>query len=149
MDVGAGTITYFIPTLTQNLGYKGNTAQLMTVPVYSVTLVCSVCVFLLSCELQTRAELNEQLGLAWSSDYFQEKPLHVVIPMFFAGLFYILSIPVTNKTAQYVFLWCAVPPLVPDFGIAQWSGSFGFGGTWGALPIMSALHFWSLSPTSR
>lgn len=33
MCVGAGTITYFIPTLTANLGYEGNKAQFMTVPV--------------------------------------------------------------------------------------------------------------------
>lgn len=32
MDVGSGTISYFIPTLTKSLGYNTVTAQYMTVP---------------------------------------------------------------------------------------------------------------------
>jgi len=37
LDLGAGTISYFIPTITKSLGYTTITAQYMTVPVYSVS----------------------------------------------------------------------------------------------------------------
>lgn len=40
LDVGAGTILYFIPTITVTLGYDTVTAQYMTVPVYAVASVC-------------------------------------------------------------------------------------------------------------
>lgn len=40
LDVGAGTISYFIPTITKSLGYTTITAQYMTVPVYVVAAVC-------------------------------------------------------------------------------------------------------------
>ncbi|KAJ7764290.1 MFS general substrate transporter [Mycena metata] len=101
MVVGAGTITYFVPTLTANLGYTGNKAQFMTVPIYAVTLVL-------------------ELVVAYSSDWFQERPFHVAAPACLAGLMYALSIGIKNHTAQYVFL------------------CFGLGGTWSALPIVLA-----------
>lgn len=97
MDVGAGTITYFIPTLTANLGFEGNKAQFMTVPIYAVTLVVEL--------------LN-----SWSADHFNERGFHIAIPLTVAGLMYALSIGVANTTAQYVFLcfglagtWGALP----------------------------------------
>lgn len=40
LDVGAGTISYFIPTITKSLGYTTVKAQYMTVPVYAVATVC-------------------------------------------------------------------------------------------------------------
>lgn len=39
LDVGAGTISYFIPTITKSLGYSTIVAQYMTVPVYAVATV--------------------------------------------------------------------------------------------------------------
>ncbi|KAJ7199968.1 MFS general substrate transporter [Mycena pura] len=97
MVVGAGTITYFVPTLTSNLGFTGNKAQFMTVPVYAVTLVL-------------------ELLVAYSSDRFNERPYHIVAPACLAGLMYALSIGIKNHTAQYVFLcfglggtWSALP----------------------------------------
>ncbi|KAJ6589217.1 MFS general substrate transporter [Mycena capillaripes] len=97
MVVGAGTITYFVPTLTSNLGFTGNKAQFMTVPIYAVTLVL-------------------ELLVAYSSDRFKERPYHVAAPACLAGLMYALSIGIKNHTAQYVFLcfglggtWSALP----------------------------------------
>ncbi|KAJ7469308.1 MFS general substrate transporter [Mycena galericulata] len=101
MVVGAGTITYFVPTLTANLGWHGNKAQFMTVPVYAVTLVL-------------------ELLIAYSSDRFKERPLHIAAPTCLAGLMYALSIGIKNHTAQYVFL------------------CFGLAGTWSAIPIVLA-----------
>ncbi|KAH8593025.1 putative vitamin H transporter [Bisporella sp. PMI_857] len=46
LDVGAGTISYFIPTITKSLGYKTVIAQYMTVPVYAVATVClNICAY--------------------------------------------------------------------------------------------------------
>ncbi|KAK8174535.1 major facilitator superfamily transporter [Phyllosticta citribraziliensis] len=39
LNVGAGTISYFIPTLTLTLGYDSSMAQYMTVPIYIVAAV--------------------------------------------------------------------------------------------------------------
>lgn len=41
MIVGSSTLSYFYPTLVQGLGYKGKTAQYMTVPIYMVAFVCN------------------------------------------------------------------------------------------------------------
>jgi MFS family permease len=40
LDVGAGTISYFIPTITLTLGYSTVVAQYMTIPVYITAAVC-------------------------------------------------------------------------------------------------------------
>lgn len=67
------------------MGYKGTTAQFMTVPIYMVTLVFS-------------------LGIAWSADRHRERALHIAIPIAFSGLFFILSLAILNEHARYVFL---------------------------------------------
>lgn len=40
LDVGAGTISYFIPTLTVTMGYETTKAQYMTIPVSSILARC-------------------------------------------------------------------------------------------------------------
>jgi hypothetical protein len=47
-----------------------------------------------------------KLLLAFSSDKFKERGLHITAASGLAGLMYALSIGVKNKSAQYVFLWC-------------------------------------------
>lgn len=39
--VGSSILTYFYPTLVEGLGYKGNRAQYMTVPIFAVAFVCN------------------------------------------------------------------------------------------------------------
>ncbi|WKT43527.1 MFS transporter superfamily [Fusarium oxysporum f. sp. vasinfectum] len=58
LDVGAGTISYFIPTITKTLGYSSVKAQYMTVPIYAVATV--VLIF-----------------AAWSSDRHIERRWHI------------------------------------------------------------------------
>lgn len=43
LNVGSGTISYFIPTLTKTLGYDDVTAQYMTVPIYIVAAFVANC----------------------------------------------------------------------------------------------------------
>ncbi|EIN10930.1 MFS general substrate transporter [Punctularia strigosozonata HHB-11173 SS5] len=61
-----------------------------------------------------------EMILAYSSDYFNERAFHIAIPLCISGIMYALSIGIANHHAQYVFL------------------CFGFGGIWGALPIILA-----------
>ena len=83
----AGTITYFIPTLTASLGYTGTTAQYMTIPIYGVALVLV-------------------LLISFSSDFHRERPRHI---MFMAGLSTISliivgAVPPTAPRVRYAFL---------------------------------------------
>ncbi|CZS97475.1 related to allantoate permease [Rhynchosporium agropyri] len=40
--IGAGTLSYFYPTLVQGLGYTSTKAQYMTIPIYMVAFVCNI-----------------------------------------------------------------------------------------------------------
>ncbi|KLO87671.1 Uncharacterized protein Y057_13711 [Fusarium fujikuroi] len=42
LDVGAGTISYFIPTITKTLGYSSVKAQYMTNPIVRYVMICLV-----------------------------------------------------------------------------------------------------------
>jgi len=82
----AGTITYFIPTLMEALGYEGTKSQFMTVPIYCVALVIVLC-------------------CCFSSDINQERPKHI---MAMASLSVVSLIIVTTVTSspktRYAFL---------------------------------------------
>ncbi|KAI1084580.1 major facilitator superfamily domain-containing protein [Whalleya microplaca] len=39
--VGSSTLSYFYPTLVNGLGYTGNLAQYMTIPIYVVAFICT------------------------------------------------------------------------------------------------------------
>jgi len=97
LDVGAGTISYFIPTITKTLGYSSVKAQFMTVPIYVVAAVC----------------LNI---VAWSSDRHADRRWHIVgaLTVGFAGS--VVCAAVTQPVARYVMIcfvaagiWTALP----------------------------------------
>jgi MFS family permease len=97
LDVGAGTISYFIPTITLTLGYKTITAQYMTIPVYVVATVC----------------LNIA---AYSADRFQERRWHVTGALTVGFIASIVCVAVTNPVVRYAMLcfvaagiWTALP----------------------------------------
>ncbi|KAF6817216.1 putative vitamin H transporter [Colletotrichum musicola] len=97
LDVGAGTISYFIPTITLTLGYDTVTAQYMTVPIYAVASVC----------------LNI---VAWSSDRRAERRWHVAAPLAVGFAASVVCAAVTHPVARYVMIcfvaagiWSALP----------------------------------------
>ncbi|OJD29111.1 major facilitator superfamily transporter [Diplodia corticola] len=55
LNVGSGTISYFIPTLTKTLGYDGVTAQYMTVPIYVVAALVANCAAVAADRVQRRS----------------------------------------------------------------------------------------------
>ncbi|KAK2609099.1 hypothetical protein QQS21_002326 [Conoideocrella luteorostrata] len=97
LDVGAGSISYFIPTITLTLGYDTVKAQYMTVPIYAVA---SVCVNI----------------LAWSSDRAQERRWHITGALVLGFVSSVICAAVQNAVARYVMLcflasgiWSALP----------------------------------------
>ncbi|TEA10623.1 putative transporter [Colletotrichum sidae] len=97
LDVGAGTISYFIPTITLTLGYDTVTAQYMTVPIYAVASVC----------------LNI---VAWSSDRHAERRWHVAAPLALGFACSVVCAAVQSAVVRYVMIcfvaagiWSALP----------------------------------------
>jgi Major Facilitator Superfamily len=105
LDVGAGTISYFIPTITLSLGYKAVVAQYMTIPVYMVAAVC----------------LNV---VAFSADRLEERRWHITGALFVGCLAAVVCAAVGQPVVRYVMLcfiasgiWTALPLIL------AWSSS--------------------------
>lgn len=97
LDVGAGTISYFIPTITVTLGYDKTTAQYMTVPIYIVAATV----------------LNI---VAWSSDRHLERRWHITAPLALGCACSIVCAVVKTAVVRYVMvcfiaagIWSALP----------------------------------------
>ncbi|KAJ6780433.1 hypothetical protein PWT90_07947 [Aphanocladium album] len=97
LDVGAGTISYFIPTITLTLGYDTVKAQYMTVPIYAIAAVC----------------LNV---LAWSSDRHVERRWHITGALAVGFVGSVVCAAVQNAVVRYVMIcfvavgiWSALP----------------------------------------
>ncbi|EFY99366.2 phthalate transporter [Metarhizium robertsii ARSEF 23] len=97
LDVGAGTISYFIPTISQTM-YKDSTkAQYMTVPIYVVAAVC----------------LNI---LAWSSDRTGDRRWHITGALGLGFACSVVCAAVQTSIVRYVMvcfvaagIWSALP----------------------------------------
>ncbi|KAH8923810.1 MFS general substrate transporter [Atractiella rhizophila] len=106
---GAGTISYFIPTIASELGYKGRQAQYMSAslphaskaPPYAVAFVLS-------------------LSNNFHADWTRERIFHIAVPLIISGISYIVIAVVTHDKVRYAFL------------------CFGASGVWSALPVMLA-----------
>ena len=109
MIVGAGTISYYLPTLTATLGYDTVHAQYMTVPIYMVALVFCIVT-------------------AVSSDYFQDRKYHIAASSALGFATSVVAAVVLNSTVRYVMLcfmaagiWSAVPIVLTWTGnTIQW-----------------------------
>ncbi|VUC30057.1 unnamed protein product [Clonostachys rosea] len=97
LDVGAGTISYFIPTITVTLGYDKTTAQYMTVPIYATAAVV----------------LNI---VAWSSDRQVERRWHITAALALGCAGSVVCAAVSTPIVRYVMvcfiasgIWTALP----------------------------------------
>ncbi|KAH6880414.1 phthalate transporter [Thelonectria olida] len=97
LDLGAGTISYFIPTITVSLGYDTVKAQYMTVPIYAVASVC----------------LNI---VAWSSDRLGERRWHIAGALGVGFACAVVCAAVKTAVVRYVMIcfvaagiWSALP----------------------------------------
>ncbi|OBT45367.1 hypothetical protein VE00_04054 [Pseudogymnoascus sp. WSF 3629] len=97
LDVGAGTISYFIPTITKSLGYDTVKAQYMTVPVYAVATLClNIC--------------------AYSADRHEERRWHITAALSLGFICAMVCAIVQTPVVRYVMLcfvasgiWSALP----------------------------------------
>jgi MFS family permease len=97
-ESGAGTISYFIPTIVGQLGYKGTDAQWYSAPPYAVAFVFS-------------------LAINFHADWRREKVFHTAIPIFCTGIFAIVQATGhLSHIASYVLLclvgagiWSSLP----------------------------------------
>ncbi|RPA87802.1 major facilitator superfamily transporter [Ascobolus immersus RN42] len=85
MVAGAGTISYFIPTITKTLGFSSVHAQYMTIPVYVVAAI----------------SLNL---VAWSADKRMDRRWHITGSMFVGFVAAIITLAVLKPAVRYVFL---------------------------------------------
>ena len=76
--------TIFFPIVVKGLGYSGPTANLMTVPPYVIGTLCLLCV-------------------AYSSDHFHERTLHILggLLTVIVGLITVISLPLENVHGRY------------------------------------------------
>ncbi|KIM44203.1 hypothetical protein M413DRAFT_443232 [Hebeloma cylindrosporum] len=85
LATGSQTIQYFIPTLVSQLGYRGYTAQFMTIPIYGVALVGI-------------------LTFCFISDWRKERANYITASAALAGIGFIVTVAATNKKVKYAFL---------------------------------------------
>jgi hypothetical protein len=76
--------TIFFPIVVKGLGYSGPTANLMTVPPYVIGTICL-------------------LSVAYSSDHFHERTLHILggLLTVIIGLVIVISLPLENVHGRY------------------------------------------------
>ncbi|KAH6669660.1 phthalate transporter [Plectosphaerella plurivora] len=97
LTVGAGTVSYFIPTITVTLGYTATQAQYMTIPIYIVAAVV----------------LNI---VAWNSDRILERRWHVSAMLGVGFIAATVCATVTNSVVRYTMMcliaagiWSSIP----------------------------------------
>jgi hypothetical protein len=95
---GVGSISYFIPSIVSQLGYKGTDAQWYSAPPYAVSFVFSI-------------------AINFHADWRREKAFHSAIPIFIAGILAIAEATgKLNHVTSYVLLcfigagiWTSLP----------------------------------------
>jgi len=82
-------LAYFTPSIVQGLGYKGATAQLMSVPMYAVAFVITMLV-------------------AWLSDRYQARGLATIFCSLLATIGFAMFLGSHNKHVQYGSLFLSI-----------------------------------------
>ncbi|KAJ5977916.1 hypothetical protein N7501_001258 [Penicillium viridicatum] len=84
--VGAGAISYFYPTLINDMGYTSTTAQYMTAPLYIASLAAAI-------------------PICWFADRKPHTRGRLLVGNMIVGMvFFALTASIRNHTARYVFL---------------------------------------------
>ncbi|KAJ5399962.1 hypothetical protein N7465_010451 [Penicillium sp. CMV-2018d] len=84
--VGAGAISYFYPTLVNDMGYTPTTAQYMTAPLYIASLAAAI-------------------PICWFADRKPHTRGRLLVGNMIVGMvFFALTASIRNYTARYVFL---------------------------------------------
>ncbi|OZJ04709.1 hypothetical protein BZG36_01816 [Bifiguratus adelaidae] len=100
MDVCAGTISYFFPTITKNIAGNATNAQYLTVPFYLVAALFS-------------------LSNSFHADHQDERAFHIIAFLCVAFVGFVISAATTNNGALYFAqflcatgIWSALPVIL-------------------------------------
>ncbi len=97
--VASGTVTNLFPTVVKTLGYSNIYSLLLTVPPYLLAVITTF--------------LN-----GWHADRAGERYFHIVIPLCFAVLAFILAAATTATGPRYVAMILMVPGVYTGYVVA-------------------------------
>jgi MFS family permease len=95
----AAAVTSFIPTLVKTFGYNKINTLLLVAPPYVFAAICAMCISI-------------------SSDRRQERYCHLVIPLSFGMVGYIIAAATTTLAPRYVSLFLMLGGVYGGFNVA-------------------------------
>jgi MFS family permease len=95
----AGAVTSFIPTLVATLGYNQVNSLLLVAPPYVFATIVA-------------------LAVSHSSDRMGERCYHIVIPIFFGMVGYIIAAATLNFAARYISLFLMLAGVYGSYNVA-------------------------------
>jgi MFS family permease len=95
----AGAVTSFIPTLVATLGYSKVNSLLLVAPPYVFATIAA-------------------LAVSYSSDKRGERCYHIVVPIFFGMVGFIIAASTLNFTARYISLFLMLAGVYGSYNVA-------------------------------
>lgn len=95
----AGAVTSFIPTLVATLGYNKVDSLLLVAPPYVFATIVA-------------------LAVSYSSDKRGDRCYHIVVPMFFGMVGFIIAASTLNFTARYISLFLMLAGVYGSYNVA-------------------------------
>jgi len=99
MKTSAGAVTSFIPTLVATLGYSKVNSLLLVAPPYVFATIVA-------------------LAVSYSSDKRGERCYHIVVPIFFGMVGFIVAASTLNFTARYISLFLMLAGVYGSYNVA-------------------------------
>jgi MFS family permease len=95
----AGAVTSFIPTLIATLGYSSVNSLLLVAPPYIFATIVALLV-------------------SWSSDKRGERCYHIVVPIFFGMVGFIIAASTLSFTSRYISLFLMIAGVYGSYNVA-------------------------------
>lgn len=95
----AAAVTSFIPTLVQTLGYSRTNTLLLVAPPYLFAALCA-------------------LAVSWSSDFFTERSTHIIVPMIFGFVGFLIATLTMNIAERYLSLFLMLGGIYGSYNVA-------------------------------
>lgn len=95
----AGAVTSFIPTLVGTLEYSSVNTLLLVAPPYVFATVVA-------------------LAVSYNSDRTEERSFHIIVPIFFGMIGFIIAASTLNFTARYISLFLMLAGVYGSYNVA-------------------------------